>query len=100
MNARNGAERAAVREWVDTEPGVVLGEFGGLFPEQWRGVVDGRSFYFRERNGEWWIELDLRPTGRVAQAVSGIDEEGKLVTEDRGIYEGDIIATGTVEEPG
>ncbi len=100
LAARDRAERAAVREWVGTQPGVVLREFGGLCPEQWAGAVDGRSFYFRERHQEWRIELDLRPTGRVAQVLRGTDDEGNMVTEDRGIDEGDIIATGAVEEPG
>ncbi len=28
-------------------------------PEQWEGQVDGHNFYFRERGGDWDIELDL-----------------------------------------
>lgn len=100
LAARGRAERDAVRAWVDDQPGVVLREFGGLCPEQWAGDVDGRSFYFRERHQEWRIELDRRPSGRFAQVVRGTDDEGKVVTEDRELDEGDIIATGTVEEPG
>ncbi|MCH9732232.1 MAG: hypothetical protein K0U84_21580 [Actinomycetia bacterium] len=97
LAARDRAERAAVRAWVDSQRGVVVHEFGGECPEQWNGVVDGRSFYFRERHQEWRIELDLRPSGRVAQVLRGTDDEGKVVTEASGIDVGDIIATGSVE---
>lgn len=100
LNSRNRAERAAVREWVASQPGLVVHEFGGLHPEQWRGDVDGHSFYFRERSGEWSIELDLRPTGGFVHMAGGSDEEGKTVTESSGIEVGDLIATGAVEEPG
>jgi hypothetical protein len=46
-------------------PGVVIDSHGGRWaPEQWRGEVDGHSFYFRERGGNWDLEIDLRPTGQ------------------------------------
>jgi hypothetical protein len=53
---------------------------GGLTPEEWRGEVDGHSFYFRERHDEWRIEVDLRPSGRFIRAVCSSGERiGQLV---------------------
>ncbi|AKS31677.1 hypothetical protein AFA91_07070 [Mycolicibacterium goodii] len=50
-------------------------------PEQWEGEVDGHSFYFRERGGDWVIELDLHE-------------------QQPGITRGERIATGTIATPG
>ena len=48
-----------------------------MAPEQWRGEVDGHTFYFRERNDEWRIELDLQPSCRIIRALVGTDRGGK-----------------------
>jgi hypothetical protein len=63
-------------------------------PEQWQGTVDDRSFYFRERHGEWRIELDLEPTGREAKRVIGTGPGGEILTEPVAITEGTVIAEG------
>jgi len=68
---------------------------GGLAPEQWRGIVDGHTFYFRERDDEWRIELDLRPSGRFARAVVGIHADGQARYEERELREGEVIAQST-----
>lgn len=97
------AERAAEAElqaWLAAQDGVVVSSHGGLAPEQWRGEVDGHSFYFRERHGEWRIELDLRPSGRFARAVVGVDPSGELRCEERELDEGDVIAHGTIDDDG
>ncbi len=54
---------------------------GGYLPARSEGDVDGYSFSFRERDGYWDIEIDLRPSGRFMRVVDG--ENGVLpVTED------------------
>ena len=93
-------EEAALAEWVAAQEDVVLYEHGGACPEQWSGEVDGRSFYFRERHGEWRVELDLHPSGRFVSLLSGVDADGKLLLVPREIDEGEVIATGTVEVDG
>ena len=72
-------------------PDVVITSFGGLAPEQWWGSVAGHSFYFRERQECWRIELDLRPTGHMATTMSG---------ETRDIESGDVIAEGVADLSG
>lgn len=98
--AAEEAEEDALEVWLREQPGVVVTEHGGLCPEQWSGTVDGRSFYFRERHGEWRIELDLRPSGRFANMLDGLNPDGSLRLAPRETEEGDVIATGTVEAPG
>ena len=73
---------------------------GGLAPEQWRGEVDGHSFYFRERHDEWRIELDLRPGGRFVRAIAGTDDDGAIHYHTRETDEGDVIASGTTDTEG
>lgn len=82
LQAAQQAAEADLQEWLADQPGVVVGSHGGQVPEQWEGEVDGHSFYFRERGGEWDIEIDLRP------------RDGST----RG--EGDVIATGTIAAEG
>lgn len=97
------AERVAEAElvaWLAAQEGVTVRSHGGMAPEQWRGEVDGHSFYFRERHDEWRIELDLRPSGRFADAVVGTDPQGKPQTEPRELDEGDVIAEGTTHADG
>jgi hypothetical protein len=93
-------QNAELDAWVAAQPGVVVHSHGGLPPEQWRGEVDGHSFYFRERHDEWRIELDLRPSGRFARAVVGTDHDGKARYEDRGLDEGEVIARGITDVDG
>ncbi|CDO91387.1 MULTISPECIES: hypothetical protein [Mycobacterium simiae complex] len=64
----------------------------GLVPEQWDGEVDGHSFYFRERHGEWRIELDLRPSGHFARTLAGTNSDGTPQYGEKELDEGDIIA--------
>ncbi|OAN36925.1 hypothetical protein A4X20_06280 [Mycolicibacterium iranicum] len=97
------AERAAEAEldaWLATQPGVVVHSRGGMTPEQWRGEVDGRLFYFRERHDEWRIELNLRPSGRFARALVGTDSNGGARYEERELDEGDVISHGTTAVDG
>lgn len=62
IGAEEQAAEADLSAWLAVQQGVTVGSHGGLAPEQWDGEVNGHSFYFRERHGEWRIELDLRPT--------------------------------------
>ncbi|MEZ0362616.1 hypothetical protein ACAG26_02770 [Mycobacterium sp. pUA109] len=71
------AERAAEAElqaWLAAQDGVTVDSHGGLAPEQWHGEVDGHAFYFRERGGEWRIELDEGDV--VAHGTTDIDGYG------------------------
>lgn len=81
QTAQQAAE-AELRAWLADQPGVVVHDHGGQVPEQWEGEVDGHSVYFRERGGEWDIEIDLRP------------RDGST----RG--QGDVIAAGTIGAEG
>ncbi|WP_396911359.1 hypothetical protein [Mycolicibacterium sp.] len=97
------AEQAAETElqaWLADRPGVIVGSHGGLAPEQWNGEVDGHRFYFRERHGEWRIELDLRPSGRFVRVVAGADNDGSLQYGQRELEHGDVIAEGTAAADG
>ncbi|MCH9730098.1 MAG: hypothetical protein K0U84_10555 [Actinomycetia bacterium] len=101
LAALGRAERVEVRAWAAEQAlDVVFDELGGECPEQWSGSVDGHRFYFRERHGEWRIELDVRPSGRFAKVICGTDSDGSFLTENQEIEEGDIIATGGIEQPG
>lgn len=77
-----------------------MGRHGGLVPEQWDGEVDGHSFYFRERHGEWRIELDVRPTGRFVRTLAGTNSDGTPRYGQKAIEQGDIIAHGTIDDDG
>ena len=52
------------------------------------------SFYFRERHGEWRLELNLQPSGRFAQRLVDVDEDGRPLTEPKELTEGEVIAEG------
>ncbi|MFV8233960.1 hypothetical protein [Mycolicibacterium fortuitum] len=82
LQAEEQAAEAGLQTWLADQPGVVVGRHGGLVPEQWEGEVDGHSFYFRERGGDWDIELDL--------------QQGR----EHGGFRGDLIATGTIATEG
>jgi hypothetical protein len=60
LQAAQQAAEADLQAWLADQPRVVVGRHGGQVPEQWEGEVDGHSFYFRERGGDWDIELDLQ----------------------------------------
>jgi hypothetical protein len=92
------AEEAELQAWLAFQEGVVVRSHGGLVPEEWSGQMDGRRFYFRERHGEWRIELDLRPNGRFASVFRGTDANGDARYEQRELDEGDVIAYGTTAE--
>ena len=97
------AEQAAdveLHAWLAQQQGVSVYSHGGLAPEQWRGDVDGHSFYFRERHDEWDIELDLRPTGRFVRAIAGTDNDGTIHYQKHESVEGDVIASGTTDTEG
>lgn len=89
-----------LRQWLAEDGGMVVTEFGGLAPEQWRGSVDGHSFYFRERHDQWHIELDLRPTGRFHKVFKGGDFDDPSSFEQEESLEGDVIAEGTISVGG
>lgn len=82
LHAAQQAAEADLQAWLVDQPGIVVGRHGGQVPEQWEGEVDGHNFYFRERGGEWDIEIDLCP------------RDGST----RG--EGDVVATGTIAAEG
>jgi hypothetical protein len=79
---------------------VVVHNHGGSAPEQWRGEVDGHSFYFRERHDDWHIEIDLHPTGHSIDVIDGHDDDGATRYRQRDLEQGDVIATGTIYADG
>lgn len=81
LQADQHAAEGDLQAWLADQSGVVVGRHGGQVPEQWEGQVDGHSFYFRERGGDWDIELDLHE-------------------QQPGITVADLIATGTITAPG
>jgi hypothetical protein len=94
IKAAELAEEAELGSWLATQRGVIVHSHGGFAPEVWRGEVDGHSFFFRERHGEWRIELDMRPSGHFAKAVASVAPTGALNCEERELDEGDVIARG------
>jgi hypothetical protein len=100
IRAAQEAEEAELAEWVSTQPGVRITSHGGFAPEQWRGHVDGRSFYFRERHGRWRIELDLIPNGHFVEAYRGGDLDDPSSREMKELESGTIIAEGVPSVPG
>lgn len=100
ITADEQAAEADPQAWLATQHEVVVGSHGGLAPEQWDGVVNGHSFYFRERHGEWRIELDLRPSGRFARTIAGTDTDGTIHYNEKELDEGDVIAHGTTDDDG
>ncbi len=88
------AELARIGEWVAAHEGVEAQRTSEYCPEQWEGTVDTHSFYFRERRGEWRIELDLEPNGHFARRVVGAGPDGKMITEPAELTSGTVIADG------
>lgn len=70
------ADEADLQAWLADQSGVVVHDHGGYAPEQWKGEVDGHSFYFRERDTEWDIEIDLHPSGHSMRVVDGTHDDG------------------------
>ncbi|WP_395307976.1 hypothetical protein V4U86_21690 [Mycobacterium sp. AMU20-3851] len=79
FEAAKQAAEADLQAWLADQPGIVMQRHEGQVPEQWQGQVDGRSFHFRERGGEWAIELDLQK-------------------QPDGSARGELIATGTIAD--
>lgn len=85
------AEHAA---WLGRHAGIEAVQQSLAAPEQWEGVIDGHSFYFRERSGTWHTELDLQPNGRFASKLIGTGEDDGLLTEPVAQRDGTVIAQG------
>lgn len=100
IQSREQFEEDALAAWLTTDPGVSITSHGGLAPEQWRGTVDGHSFYFRERHDHWRIELDLTPSGRFVELWTGADVDDVSGRKFKEIDEGEVIADGTTAVPG
>jgi hypothetical protein len=100
IKAAEQAAEAELQAWLAGQIGVVVHSHGGLAPEEWRGDIDGHSFYFRERHDEWRIELNLRPSGRFIRVVAGTDKDGAIRYHERELDEGDVIAYGTTAADG
>jgi hypothetical protein len=98
--AAEHAAEAELEAWLAALRGVVVRSHGGFAPEQWRGEVDGHTFYFRERGDEWRIELDMRPSGRLARAFAGTHVDGEARYQERELDEDDAIARGTTDVDG
>lgn len=97
------AEQAADAEldsWLEVQQGVTIREHGGFAPESWTGNIDGHSFAFRERFGQWDIEIDHRPSGQLMQRVVGTKPDGTAVYHARELSVGERIASGTIGDPG
>lgn len=89
--------RAADQElqaWLAQQQDVVVDSYGGWAPEQWRGTVDGHTFYFRERGGDWDLEIDVRPLGQSMRVVGGQNDDGTTRYRHLELERGDIIASG------
>jgi hypothetical protein len=100
IKATEQADVAELQAWLADQQGVVVHSHGGLCPEEWSGEVDGHSFYFRERDAEWRIEVDVRPSGRFIRTVVGTDDDDVTCYEERELDEGDVIAYGTIDVEG
>jgi hypothetical protein len=94
MRKVHEGEQADIAAWLADQPGVSAVRTSSFVPEQWEGEVDGHSFYFRERHGEWRLEIDLQPTGRYANRLVEVGPDGEMVTEPVPLTEGTVIARG------
>ncbi len=100
LSAAHQREEDAIAAWLASQPGMDARRTSSHAPEQWEGTVDGRTFYFRERGGSWRIELDMVPSGKYAQRLLRVGEDGRFVTEPVPIMEGDVIAQGSDSDLG
>lgn len=94
LREAHALEERSIAAWLAGQPRIEARRTTSCAPEQWEGNVDGRSFYFRERHGVWRLELDLEPTGRHAERLVRVREDGEMVTEPVPMMEGDVIAEG------
>lgn len=94
LAAHAATEQAEIDRWIAEHRGVTATRTTTCAPEQWEGVVDGRSFYFRQRDGLWSIEVDLKPNGHLARRVVGTDADGEFITEPVELTSGVVIAEG------
>ncbi|ULN47855.1 hypothetical protein MI170_00225 [Mycolicibacterium goodii] len=94
--ASDEAAEDELQAWLNQQQGVVVDSHGGWAPEQWRGTVDGHRFYFRERGGDWDLEIDLRPTGESMRIIDGHNDDGTARYRQLNLERGDIIASGTI----
>ena len=99
LSAAHQREQDAIAAWLASQPGVDATRTSSYAPEQWEGIVDGRTFYFRERGGSWRVELNLAPSGKYARACS-VGEDGTFVTEPVPIMGGEVIARGAESDLG
>jgi hypothetical protein len=100
LSAVHQREEDAITAWLASRPGVDAKRTSSYAPERWEGTVDGCTFYFRERGGSWRIELDMAPSGRYAQHLVRVGEDGTFVTEPVPIMEGEVIARGADSDLG
>ncbi len=100
MLAAESLEEAELTAWFGAHPGVAAKRTCFAAPEVWEGSVDGRSFYFRERHGEWRIEIDLAPDGHFAQRYVGTNEDGEMITDAVELTSGTEIARGLESDLG
>jgi len=100
VRAADEAAEDELQAWLSQQQGVVVDSHGSWAPEQWRGTVDGHSFYFRERDGDWDLEVDLRPTGESMRVVDGHNDDGTTRYRHQSIERGDIFASGTIHTDG
>ena len=98
--AREAAREADLQAWLGGTPDMDVTSHGGAFPEQWYGTIQGHSFYFRERHGDWRIELDLQPTGHFYKVWVDGDLEDESSWERREAQAGTVIAEGVAGTPG
>lgn len=95
--AATAAAEQELQDWLNQHPGVGVHSHGGWVPEQWEGEVDGHTFYFRERGGDWDLEIDLLPTGHFVRVVDGHNDNGTTRSRQQATEQGDTIATGTFD---
>lgn len=100
LSAVHQREENAIAACLADQPGLDARRTSSYAPEQWEGTVDGHTFYFRERGGLWRIELDMVPSGRYAQRLVRVGEDGTFVTEPVPIIEGEAIARGAESDLG
>lgn len=100
LRAEHHREEEAIAAWLTGQPGVDARRISSIAPEQWKGSVDGHSFYFRERGGCWRIELDIQESGRFARRLVRVAEDGGLITEPVPVMEGEVIAEGLESQLG
>jgi hypothetical protein len=100
VKAASESAEADLQAWLTQHPGVVMHSHGGWAPEQWHGEIDGHSFYFRERDGDWDIEIDLHPTEHSVNVTDGRNDDGTTRYREQELERGEVIATGTVYADG